>query len=293
MDNALKKHKVESPSIPLTEHLFELNEIQRATPFLKWVGGKRGVIQLLKSRLPIKYGDYYEGFVGGGALYFALHPSKAFLSDTNPDLILTYQVIQQQPKKLISKLKKHEKSHNKEYYYKIRKQHRLKNPLEIAARMIYLNKTCFNGLWRVNSKGEFNVPMGSYINPAICNQENIMACHHVLQNAIIERKDFHSITPEAGDFVYFDPPYHRTSETSFTAYAKSDFSEQDQIALAEFSKSLHKKGVYVMISNSNTKFIRSLYKEPSFKTQIIMAPRTVNSNAKGRKPVEEVLITNF
>lgn len=264
----------------------------KATPFLKWVGGKRGIIEELKKRIP-KFSSYYEAFVGGGALFFELEPKKAFLSDANLDLVLTYKVIQQAPQKLIELLKKHQKNHCEEYYYKQRAKHELEDPIAIAARMIYLNKTCFNGLFRVNKKGEFNVPMGKYANPGICQEANIMLCHKALKHAKIEFRDYTTITPKAGDFVYFDPPYHPTNETSFTAYSSGDFSEKDQSDLATFCTELHKKGVHVMISNSNTKFIRNLYKSNIFKIGIVNAPRLVNCKPNGRSSVEEVLITNY
>src|ERR1700722_2990428 len=214
-----------------TKDISELQEEpqdNKAAPFLKWVGGKRGIINELKNRLPKKFGSYYEPFIGGGALFFETKPKKAFLSDANLDLMLTYAVIKNNPDELIEKLKKHQKYHCEEYYYWQRKKHSLEDSIEIAARMIYLNKTCFNGLWRVNKKGEFNVPMGSYTNPGILQEENIRACQAALQNATIEYKDYHRINPKAGDFCYFDPPYHPRNETSFTAYAKNDFSEKDQ-----------------------------------------------------------------
>ena len=270
----------------------EINGI-KANPFLKWAGGKRSIIEELKKRMPKKFGDYYEPFVGGGALFFEIQPAKSHLSDANADLIITYRTIQKEPHKLITLLKEHQQNHNQEYYYKIRSQHMLSDDIERAARMIYLNKTCFNGLWRVNRKGEFNVPMGSYIKPGICQEENILACSTVLKHAKLEIKNYLTIKPKAGDFVYFDPPYHPVNETSFTAYSSSDFSEKDQAELAEFCKELHKKKVHVMISNSNTTFIRELYASPFFKTGIVNAPRPVNSKASGRSAVEEVLITNY
>ena len=265
----------------------------KATPFLKWVGGKRSIIEDLKKRLPEKYNAYYEPFVGGGALFFELVPKKAFLSDANLHLILTYKAIQKDIDELVDRLKVHQKQHNKEYYYQVRSLHQLGNPIDIAARMIYLNKTCFNGLWRVNSKGEFNVPMGTYTNPGIAQEVNLRACHHALKDATIEYRNYSKIEPEAGDFCYFDPPYHPTSETSFTKYSKFDFTEKDQTELRDFCTELHKKGVHIMISNSNTKFIRDLYKAPHFNIDIVNAPRLVNSKASGRNAVEEVLITNY
>lgn len=265
----------------------------KATPFLKWVGGKRGIIEELKSRMPDSYGDYYESFVGGGALFFELLPKKAHISDANLDLILTYKVIQNDVEKLITVLKKHQKHHCEEYYYRIRAKHNLDDPIDIAARMIYLNKTCFNGLYRVNKKGEFNTPMGKYTNPGICQEDNLRACNKALKGTSIEYKDYTKIEPKSGDFVYFDPPYHPTSETSFTAYSMLDFTEKDQQNLADFCKELHKKGVKIMLSNSNTPFIRNLYSGKMFKTAIVKAPRLVNCKPNGRKDVEEVLITNY
>lgn len=267
----------------------------KATPFLKWVGGKRSIINELKKRLPTTFNNYHEAFVGGGALFFEIQDTlpAAYLTDANLDLIITYSVIKKDVELLIAALKKHKKNHCEEYYYKIRARHSLDDPIEIAARMIYLNKTCFNGLWRVNKKGEFNVPMGSYSNPGICDEPNLRLCNAALQKAEIAYKDFTKIEPVEGDFCYFDPPYHPTTETSFTAYAKSDFTEKDQQALRDFCNELHKKGVHVMISNSNTKYIRDLYKASHFKIGIVNAPRLVNCKPNGRSAVEEVLITNY
>jgi DNA adenine methylase len=264
-----------------------------ANPFLKWVGGKRGIINELTSRLPETYSDYYEPFVGGGALFFNQNPKKAFLSDANLDLIITYSVVQKDIDKLIEALKKHQRLHCDEYYYRVRDRHNLEDPIDVAARMIYLNKTCYNGLWRVNKKGEFNVPVGSYTNPGILQENNLRQCSKALKGVTIEYKDYAKITPKAGDFVYFDPPYHPTNVTSFTAYAKSDFTEKDQSSLADFCTGLHRQGVKVMISNSNTPFIQGLYSANIFKIAIVNAPRNVNCKPKGRNAVEEVLITNY
>lgn len=265
----------------------------KATPFLKWVGGKRSIINELKSRMPEKYNEYYEPFIGGGALFFEMLPKKAHISDANLDLIITYKVIQQDVEKLIEVLKKHQKHHCEEYYYMVRAKHHQDDPIEIAARMIYLNKTCFNGLWRVNKKGEFNTPMGKYANPGICQEDNLRACSRALNGASIEYKDYAKIEPKKGDFVYFDPPYHPTNSTSFTAYSMFDFTEKDQQNLADFCKELHKKGVHIMLSNSNTPFIQELYKSNIFKIAIVNAPRLVNCKPNGRNSVEEVLITNY
>lgn len=265
-------------------------------PFVKWVGGKRNLIERLKERLPESIRNYYEPFVGGGALFFEIHGQleRAYLSDSNLDLVLTYRVIQKEPNRLVDALRKHAKAHNEEHYYKIRAQHGLSEPIEIAARFIYLNRTCYNGLYRVNQKGEFNVPMGDYANPGIVQENNILACSAALQRcAAISFRDFDTIEPSKDDLVYFDPPYHPTDETSFTAYSKADFTEKDQVRLAEFAKNLHHEGVKVMLSNSNTKFIRELYRSSIFKIDLVNAPRMVNCKPNGRSPVEEVLITNY
>lgn len=264
-------------------------------PFIKWVGGKRCLIKELLSHTPEKFGTYYEPFVGGGALFFALHEKirDAQISDRNLDLMVTYRAIQKEPEKLITLLKKHKESHSKEYYYKIRKQHEIKKPLDIAARLIYLNRTCYNGLFRVNKAGEFNVPMGSYKNPSIVNESNIFACHEFLKNTKIECRSFETLKPKSGDFVYCDPPYHPTDEISFTSYTKLDFTEKDQVNLRDFAMNLTKKGVNVMLSNSNTHFIQDLYKSSVFNIYIVKAPRFVNCKKDKRNPVEEVIITNY
>ena len=269
------------------------DKTSKATPFLKWVGGKRSIIEELKKRVPNKFNRYYEPFVGGGALFFELLPKAAYLSDANLDLVLTYKAVQKDVEKLIERLKEHQKKHSDDYYYKIRAQHHLDDPIAVAARMIYLNKTCFNGLWRVNKKGEFNVPVGKYANPGICQEDNLRLCSNALKGVSIKYSEYQKVTPEEGDFCYFDPPYHPTNETSFTAYSKLDFTEKDQSDLADFCTSLHKQGVKIMVSNSNTKFIRNLYKSNIFNIGIVNAPRLVNCKPNGRNAVEEVLITNY
>ena len=264
-----------------------------ASPFVKWVGGKRALVGEIHKRLPKEFKNYFEPFVGGGALFFSLSPKprRAFLSDTNLDLLIAYKIIQEEPEKLIEAVSAHALRHCKDYYYSIRKLHDLEDPIEVAARLIYLNKTCFNGLYRVNSRDEFNVPIGSYKNPAILNDKNIMECHQALQGATITYGGFETITPEEGDFVYFDPPYHPTTESSFTKYSENDFSEKDQIRLCKFFTKLSKNGVFVMLSNSDTDFIRGLYRK--FNISTVAAPRFVNCKADKRGAVNEVLITNY
>lgn len=267
---------------------------ERPRPFVKWVGGKRGIINELISRLPENISEYYEPFTGGAALFFSQHKNieKAVLSDVNIDLLLTYQVIKKDVELLIEKLKIHASKHSDEYYYKIRSQHELKDPIEIAARFIYLNKTCFNGLYRVNSKGEFNVPVGKYVNPQIVGELNLRACQQALSKATIRLQNYDQITPSVGSFVYFDPPYHPTSETAyFTQYSKDGFTEKDQIALRDFFVKLTKQKVNVMLSNSNTPFVQDLYK--GYNIAIVDRPGNVNCKPNKRNSVEEVLITNY
>lgn len=268
-------------------------QFKTAAPFVKWVGGKRSIINELTSRLPDKFNDYYEAFVGGGALFFELHEKlkNAYLSDINLDLLLTYQAVKLNPSELIAALGIHAKNNSADYYYEVRSQHDLKDPIAVAARFIYLNKTCFNGLYRVNSKGEFNVPVGNYKNPSIVTDENIYACSKALSRANIRLGGYNTISPKKGDFVYFDPPYHPTTESSFTAYSKDGFTETNQQQLCEFFTKLSKAGVKVMLSNSNTEFIRGLYKK--FNIAIVEAPRYVNCKPNKRNSVEEVLITNY
>lgn len=267
-----------------------------AQPFVKWVGGKRSLLPVILPLLPDSFENHFEPFAGGGALYFALAPGlkKATLVDRNLELVLAYQSIKKLPGALLARLKVHAEKHNKDYYYRVRKQKPIA-AIEVAARFLYLNKTCFNGLYRVNKAGDFNAPMGSYRNPNIVPADNIRACHRTLQNTNILFGDFLTIEPlvKAGDFVYLDPPYHPTDELSFTKYTKENFTETDQVRLRDFVIGLHKRGVFVMLSNSNTKFIRDLYGGKHFHQHVVMAPRTVNCKPLQRNHVEELLITNY
>lgn len=265
-------------------------------PFVKWAGGKRSLLHELIQNLPESFNNYYEPFVGGGALYFAIFdtiPGTAYLSDINLDLVHAYQIVQKRPEELIELLKDHASRHCKEYYYRIRRQNDLQDPLEIAARMIYLNKTCYNGLYRVNKSGNFNVPIGKYKNPNIVQSENILSCHEALKNAVVEAKEFDTIRPKKNDFVYFDPPYYSPDDISFTTYTRLDFTEKDQIRLRDFALDLCAKGVNVMLSNSNTEFIRDLYDTKPFTIKVVKAPRFVNCKSDGRDHVEEALILSY
>jgi DNA adenine methylase len=262
-------------------------------PFLKWAGGKNRLISQYHSFFPEKFNTYYEPFLGGGAVFFHLQPNSAVLSDINPELINVYRCVRDRVDDLIALLRKHQQKHQKDYYYWVR-SHPTGTDIEKAARLIYLNKTCFNGLYRENSKGEFNVPIGRMSNPKICHPDLLYATSAALQNTAIEVQNFASILEWAtkDDLVYFDPPYYPISSTSdFTAYSRDRFTTSDQIQLRDVFSKLANRGVKVMLSNSDCEFIRELYSE--FKIHEISAARAINSNAKKRGKITELLITSY
>lgn len=273
----------------------DLTGKNEASPFIKWAGGKRAIMDTLVRLLPTEFDDYYEPFAGGAALFYEIYPriDKAYISDSNLNLIMTYAVVKNDPETLITKLEEHARKDSSEYYYKIRSQHNLQDPIGIAARFIYLNKTCYNGLYRVNKKGEFNVPRGSNNNPDIIQRENILASSNALKEVDIKYLEFDRIKPEKNDFVYCDPPYHPTSANGFTKYTTLDFSEKDQERLRDFVLQLHKNGVKVMLSNSDAAFIRSLYIPSIWNVTIVEAPRMVNCKSEGRGSVNELVIRNY
>lgn len=305
----MKQHKEEPLSLQMPfdealERFIRINprsseetppETGKASPFVKWAGGKRSIITELVKRLPESFNGYWEPFVGGGALFFEIDTrlTTAFLSDSNWELIITFNAIKKDPESLITKLEEHARKHNEKYYYRIRNQQALQDPIDVAARFLYLNKTCYNGLYRVNKKGEFNVPIGSNANPGIVQRDNIMLCSVALQKAQIEYREFDMINPKDGDFVYFDPPYHPTGSGSFTKYTKQDFSEKDQARLRDFAVKLNKQGIKVMVSNSDTPFIRDLYSGSIWHIVVVQAPRMVNCKPDGRGVVNELIITNY
>lgn len=264
-------------------------------PFLKWAGGKTQLIEQYKPYFPETYTNYYEPFLGGGAVFFSLQPKRAFLSDINGELINTYCCVKDEVESLITLLQEHQLKHNKDYYYQMRAGGG-GSKLERAARFLYLNKTCFNGLYRENSKGQFNVPMGKYKNPNICNAELLRSASATLNNSMaeIKIKPFNLIIKRpknSNDFVYFDPPYYPISSTSnFTAYSKSDFNENDQIQLRNIFSELASKGVKVMLSNSDCSFIRDIYQ--GFNIHTINAFRSINSDVTKRGKITEVLVTS-
>ncbi|MGV2827587.1 DNA adenine methylase [Myxosarcina sp. GI1(2024)] len=266
-------------------------------PFVKWVGGKTQLLPELISRIPEDFDRYLEPFVGGGALFFHLQPRQAILIDINQELTNTYKVIKEQTEELIADLKQH--VYQKDYYYQIRNSDRTHeyqswSDVRQASRLIYLNKTCFNGLYRVNSKGEFNTPMGRYKNPKIVDEINLRACSQALQKAEIITGSFLRIEELVGDrdFVYFDPPYAPLNPTSnFTGYSQQGFNVQMQLSLRDLCFRLNRRGVRFMVSNSNAALILDLYQD--FKIEFVYANRAVNSKAHKRGKIPEVIITNY
>jgi DNA adenine methylase len=263
-------------------------------PFLKWAGGKGRLIQQYISYFPSSFETYYEPFLGGGAVFFYLVPRRSSLMDINPELVNVYRCIRDDVHQVIDRLWEHQSKHSTEYYYQMR-SHPGTTEIDRAARLIYLNKTCFNGLYRENSQGKFNVPMGRYKNPKICNPELLCAASSALKRATINVDPFEQVLQEAkthNDFVYFDPPYYPISATScFTSYNRYSFSSSDQIRLRDTFVELAQRGVKVMLSNSDCPFIRDLYQD--FNIYTIYAARAINSNAQRRGKITEVLVTSY
>ena len=271
-------------------------------PFVKWVGGKRQLLTqfrelgLYPSEFDDADGRYFEPFVGGGAVFFDLQPKKATISDLNSELITTYLIIRDNVEPLIESLKEH--IYDKDYFLKMRAMNPAEmSELDVASRFIYLNRTCFNGMYRVNSKGQFNVPFGRYKNPIICDEDNLRAVSKTLKNVEILNADYKAAVSKAktGDFVYFDPPYYPVSPTSlFTSYTKDGFAEKEQIELRDAFAELSNRGCYVMLSNSDSTFIRDTYsglKNVTITT--VSAGRAINSKATGRGKIAELVITNY
>ncbi|WP_456419878.1 DNA adenine methylase [Thermovibrio sp.] len=265
-------------------------------PFVKWAGGKRQILKHLLFYAPKEFNRYFEPFVGGGALFFELSPKRAVISDLNAELINAYRVIKGQVEELIESLKKHK--NNEEYYYRIRSLKPAElSPVERASRFIYLNKTCFNGLYRENSKGEFNVPFGRYKRPKICDEENLRAVSEFLNSVEVEilNADYGEVCKraEAGDFIYLDPPYIPVSKTAgFTTYTGGGFGEEDHRKLAEVFRELSEKGCFVMLSNADHPLIRELYRD--FKLIEITTNRAISCKRSKRKGSgRELLIMNY
>lgn len=278
-----------------------MNEVNDLKPVIKWVGGKRQLLPTLKKYMPDNYHTYYEPFVGGGALLFECAPNQAVINDINKELISMYQVIKNKPQKLIELLRIHARKNSKNYYLEIRALDRSSDfvnlgAVEKAARLIYMLKVDFNGMYRVNKKGQFNVPYGRYKNPKIADDTTINHVSQYFNSADIKfcSVDFEKVVSkaEANDFVYFDPPYIPINATSsFTSYTDLGFDSKDQKRLKDTFFKLKKRGVKVMLSNSDTTITRDLYRGANIHTA--QAHRFINSNASKRGKINELIITSY
>ena len=266
------------------------------SPFIKWAGGKSRLLSQYDEHFPVEFDNYHEPFVGGGAVFFHLAPATATLSDINPRLVEVYRTIRDDVEALIDRLAHHRERHNKAYYYQSRTRFNggRMNAVDRASLFIYLNKTCFNGLYRENSRGEFNVPMGRYKSPSIFDPMHLRSVSLQLQDVDLVVDGFMSVADRAepGDLVYFDPPYVPLNRTSsFTTYSKGGFDEKMQHDLARTFDKLAKRGCFVMLSNSDCPFVRELY--AGWRVETISAPRAINSKAGRRGRVNEVLVCSW
>ncbi|BDI64789.1 DNA adenine methylase [Streptococcus pneumoniae] len=281
----------------------KIKEIKKVTlqPFTKWTGGKRQLLPVIRELIPKTYNRYFEPFVGGGALFFDLAPKDAVINDFNAELINCYQQIKDNPQELIEILKVHQEYNSKEYYLDLRSADRderidMMSEVQRAARILYMLRVNFNGLYRVNSKNQFNVPYGRYKNPKIVDEELISAISVYLNNNQLEIKvgDFEKaiVDVRTGDFVYFDPPYIPLSETSaFTSYTHEGFSFADQVRLRDAFKRLSDTGAYVMLSNSSSALVEELYKD--FNIHYVEATRTNGAKSSSRGKISEIIVTNY
>ncbi len=268
------------------------------SPFVKWAGGKSQLIEQFKPLFPKQFNRYIEPFVGSGAVAFHIiqeyAPKEIILSDVNSELINAYTLVKKQTDTLIELLKLHSSKHNTQYYYELRDANVSEfSPIELAARFLYLNKACFNGLYRVNSKGKFNVPIGDHKNIDVVQEQKLLAVSKLLKTVQIKQMPFEKVLDyaKAKDFVYFDPPYYPLKKESFTTYTKDNFLDAEQEKLAEVFKELSQRGCFCMESNSDTDFIKGLYAK--FKINFVKAKRMINSKANGRGEINEVVIRNY
>ena len=270
-------------------------------PFTKWTGGKRQLLPVIRELMPKKYNRYFEPFVGGGALFFDLAPKDAVINDFNAELINCYQQIKDNPQELIEILKVHQEYNSKEYYLDLRSVDRderidMMSEVQRAARILYMLRVDFNGLYRVNSKNQFNVPYGRYKNPKIVDENLVSDISTYMNNNQIEIKkgDFEKavLDVQPGDFVYFDPPYIPLSETSaFTSYTHEGFSYDDQVRLRDTFKKLSDTGAYVMLSNSSSFLVEELYQD--FNIHYVEATRTNGAKSSSRGKISEIIVTNY
>ncbi|EGD38180.1 DNA adenine methylase [Streptococcus sanguinis] len=270
-------------------------------PFTKWTGGKRQLLEELRSYMPETYGRYFEPFVGGGALFFDLAPEQAVINDFNEELINAYRQIKNNPAELINLLIKHKENNSKDYYLALRSADRdgrisRMTGVERAARILYMLRVDFNGLYRVNSKNQFNVPYGRYKNPKIVDVDLLYQISEYLNENDVEilQTDFAEAVKDAetGDFVYFDPPYIPLNETSsFTSYTHEGFSYEEQVRLRDTFKELTERGVYAMLSNSSSPLVEELYKD--FNIYFVEAQRTNGAKSSSRGKISEIIVTNY
>ncbi|MFO0728849.1 MAG: DNA adenine methylase [Myxococcota bacterium] len=287
---------VPTDDAPLTPPPMPIHARDTPRPFVKWVGGKTQLLSALFELMPQRFSAYHEAFVGGGAMFFGLTRAerltntKVFLSDVNQELVSTYTAIRDDVANVVRALEQH--PHDRDHYYQLRATDPWCLPSSArAARLLYLNRTGFNGLYRVNRAGEFNVPFGRYDNPKICDSENLLAVSKALRNVSIEHRPFQTVLERAGrgDFVYFDPPYVPVSPTaSFVGYAKGGFNTDAQEHLATVFDTLVRRGVHVLLSNSDAPWVRSRYRDHQIVR--VAARRNVNSKAGERGPVAEVVV---
>jgi DNA adenine methylase len=298
---------VEEPIGIMTQSSLGIEAPVAARPFIKWAGGKGQLLPELSRRLPRRFRRYHEPFVGGAALFFHLYNAGrlgagAMLSDYNRELVLCYQVVRDDVEALIAALKQHERHRlDRSYFLEVRGWDRQpdferRSAVERAARTIFLNRTCYNGLYRLNNKGQFNAPWGYYRNPLICDPENMRAARAALQDVELCVGDFGDVAERAapGDLVYFDPPYVPMSATaSFTHYTGQTFGPDDQRRLARLFDTLMERGVYVMLSNSHTSLSRELYAAHAVSTSVVYASRKINCDGQKRGNVEELIVCSY
>jgi len=271
--------------------------VENAAPFLKWAGGKGRLLKQYGPYFPPRneIRHYYEPFIGGAAFFFHIQPQAATLSDINKKLVDVYQIVQQNVELLIPLLKEHK--NEKEYFYRVRSLNPADlSPLEQAARLIFLNKTCYNGLYRENRGGRFNVPFGRYKNPKICDEQRLRTASAVLQGINLQEAEFDQAVSNAkpGDFIYLDPPYAPISATSnFTSYNRYNFLAADQRRLADTVHDLTARGCSVMLSNSSAPLVYELYGDRGYHLIKVNSRRNINSNADRRGLVTELLILNY
>jgi DNA adenine methylase len=268
-----------------------MNSEKIINPILKWAGGKRQLIPELKKYIPTKFNKYIEPFFGGGALFFHLAYNNSIINDNNPEIINLYQEVSKRPKLIIEELEKYK--NNEKFFYALRNSSP-KTSIKKAARTIFLNRTCFNGLYRVNKKGQFNVPYGKSQNINFVDKKNLLLASKILKKTKIYNLDYKFIMQKfckKKDFVFLDPPYLPISKYSdFKRYTKEQFHLNDHIELSEHYKELDKKGCYLILTNSNNEIINKLYRE--YKIRIIKTKRNINSNGLKRTG-EDIIITNF